>query len=825
MINLFTFAAKDQSLLYLAQIFGSVNGVIPAPNQASITGHTTGGDISILGTMFQTFNTVVLVVGVLIVVYTTFIGVMATAHEGEFLGKHWHKLWTPLRMVLGIATLVPTGSGYSGIQIIVMWVIIQGIGAADAVWNTALNYVNVTGSAFTQATIPSVDVTIAMRNLFQGMVCDASLRESGPNPDTVTQTPGPYFCTPVNGMTPDAAFCNQPAPEINTGATNVNSLPLGPGGACGQLNYCKVDEACAGAGGTESLKCVSCKAQVKALATIVDTMYVLAQTFVQTDYSYRNFYFNNKTDASPNDQTGFNTSWLNGFCAEKGFGSLGTECCVPGRTDCQSQENHFAAYLPYSDPEGGNPGKNFGASTPTITKLYWTYSLGPKVNSGNFIQVATREYVQAVSTAVNTYISSRAATATITDPRLAEARDYGWIMAGGYYYFVAQANGKNLQDSIPSISAPLPQNSPEAAGSQYANYRVNYTAAAILEKHLQDVATGPGGVQPTPRTTPAETGPITNAIGEMMLNIESSMKPDPEHGTAAANPLMQMQAAGDIILIVVQITYVVLLILTLVIGIVSGLNGFILGTGMMNPASTGMIMVYFLLMPAVVGLLGVLLALGATLAIYIPLIPFTIFVMGAIGWMLSVIEAMVAAPLVALGILSPGGRHELLGSAEPALMLLFSVFLRPALMIFGLIAAMLLASVVMIMINKAIWTIVMDGILGTSGMAAGPLGFIIFLCAYVSLVVAAMNKCFEAIHWIPEKVMRWIGGQGEQYGEGATVGEMKRGVEAGASGAQRAGEGAKKGVEEGTTAGLKGRAEKAKRAQESGPSAAGKDKT
>ena len=149
-----------------------------------------------------------------------------------------------------------------------------------------------------------------------------------------------------------------------------------------------------------------------------------------------------------------------------------------------------------------------------------------------------------------------------------------------------------------------------------------------------------------------------------------------------------------------------------------------------------------------------------------------------------VIEAMSSA-LVALGILSPGGRHEILGSAEPALMLLFSVFLRPALMIFGLIAAMLLASVVMIMINKAVWTIVMQGVLGTSGMAAGPLGFILFLCAYVTLVVSAMNKCFEAIHWVPEKVMRWIGGQGEQYGEAGAVGEMKRGVEAG-SGAQRA---------------------------------------
>ena len=120
-----------------------------------------------------------------------------------------------------------------------------------------------------------------------------------------------------------------------------------------------------------------------------------------------------------------------------------------GQDNCQSQENHFASYLPYSDPVGGNPGTNIGPSTPTITKLYWTYSIAPKVNSANFIAASTREYVQAISAAVNTYINTRAATATITDPRLAEARDYGWIMAGGYYYFVAQANNQNLQGSIP----------------------------------------------------------------------------------------------------------------------------------------------------------------------------------------------------------------------------------------------------------------------------------------------------------------------------------------------------------------------------------------
>ncbi len=43
-----------------------------------------------------------------------------------------------IRTVLGISMLVPSASGYSYIQIIMKWVIIQGIGAANLVWDTVI---------------------------------------------------------------------------------------------------------------------------------------------------------------------------------------------------------------------------------------------------------------------------------------------------------------------------------------------------------------------------------------------------------------------------------------------------------------------------------------------------------------------------------------------------------------------------------------------------------------------------------------------------------------------------------------------------------------
>jgi len=762
--------------------------------------------------MFRTFNSVVLAVAALIIVYVTVIGVMATAQEGEFLGKHWHKMWTPLRMVLGIVTLFPTTSGYSGIQIIMMWVILQGVGAADTVWNTALNYVNIVGSPFTAPPVPRTAPKVAMQGLFQGLVCDATLREQGPNPDTrTTLSPAPYYCNPPSR---DGAFCNA-KPAIDTSSTSTNQLVLGPGGACGTLTYCNVDDKCKT---PSSLACQICKGQVTALASIVNALGTIATAFEQTDYSYRNFYFNNNAAGSPTSDSGFSGDWLNGYCSAQGAGSTSSTCCVPGTPNCQATTNVFASFSPYSDPIAGNPGTNIGPSTPTIQKLYWTYSIGPQVKSANFLADSTDEYVRTLGAVIQTYISANSGTEPMADPRLAEARDYGWILAGGYYYFVAQTNSKSLQDSMPVITMTAPGSSPETAGSEFASYRVNYSAAQILEAQLGETSSSGSSAAPA-ASNPNGPDAITNVVISMVNDIRGAIEESVKSGVY--NPLMQMQTAGDVILWIVQIVYPIILILTIALGLFSGLNGFILGTGMMNPASTAMILVYFFLMPAIMALLGILMALGGTLAIYLPLIPFTIFTMGAIGWLLSTIETMVAGPLVALGILSPGGRHEILGSAEPALMLMFSVFLRPALMIFGLIAAMLLASVVMLMINKGVWTIAFQGILGESGMAAGPLGFIIFLCAYVTLVVSAMNKCFEAIHLVPEKVMRWIGGQGDQHGEGQVVGEMKRGVEGGVAGAKGAGESGKKGLEEGKANQAKAKGHAAKQDEDKGPNVKG----
>ena len=64
---------------------------------------------------------------------------------------------------------------------------------------------------------------------------------------------------------------------------------------------------------------------------------------------------------------------------------------------------------------------------------------------------------------------------------------------------------------------------------------------------------------------------------------------------------------------------------------------------------------------------------GALLALYIPLYPMMIYMFCVLSWFMAVVEAMVAGPLVCIGITHPKG-HDLLGKGEQAMMLLLSVF-------------------------------------------------------------------------------------------------------------------------------------------------------
>lgn len=223
----FTPPPGDLSVVFLSNLFGLVDGVL----------HGTGGQM--LGNLFAVFNSAVIALGGIIIMYTLIVSTMNTAHEGQFLGQKWSSIWVPVRAVSGIALLMPKASGYCMVQIFVMWVCVQGVGAADKVWEAALSYLNRGGVIIHQQTSPetllgqsaksetsgsdSAAVIKAASVILHGQVCMLGLQKAL---ELVKNTQGSGEsktgpCVEPKGVFVD--FCNRGVPDF---LSTVNAVSV-----------------------------------------------------------------------------------------------------------------------------------------------------------------------------------------------------------------------------------------------------------------------------------------------------------------------------------------------------------------------------------------------------------------------------------------------------------------------------------------------------------------------------------------------------------------------------------------------------------------------
>ncbi len=90
-----------------------------------------GGATTLLGSMFLIFNTFILVAGTIWATYGIGVAIVQTAHEGQLMGKKLSQVWLPIRMVTGVASLIPAFGGFSLSQAVLVFATTIGIGAAN----------------------------------------------------------------------------------------------------------------------------------------------------------------------------------------------------------------------------------------------------------------------------------------------------------------------------------------------------------------------------------------------------------------------------------------------------------------------------------------------------------------------------------------------------------------------------------------------------------------------------------------------------------------------------------------------------------------------
>ncbi len=172
----------------------------------------------------------------------------------------------------------------------------------------------------------------------------------------------------------------------------------------------------------------------------------------------------------------------------------------------------------------------------------------------------------------------------------------------------------------------------------------------------------------------------------------------------------------------------------------------------------------FILSTAFVGLTA-----GLVLYYIVPFLPFIYFFFAIASWVKTIFEAMVGVPLWALAHLRLDGDGLPGTSAANGYFLIFEIFLRPILTIFGLIAATVIFTA-QVRVLQFLWQIVTENLSGfdndpTISIAGeGRFAFkrsiidqFFFSVIYAIIVYMMATAAFKLIDKIPDNLLRWMG--------------------------------------------------------------------
>lgn len=766
----------DLSYQYLSNIFGVVSGVL----------HGSGSQI--FGQMFNVFNSAVLALGGIVVTYTFMVSTLNTAGSGEVMGREWSSIWIPIKSAGGIALLLPKSTGYSTIQVFMMWVVVQGIGAADRLWETVMSYLAQGGVVIQQnatgATSNSNSPTGAMPslgNIFLNTLCIEGMQNynEARHKASTTLPPPPdlysLFSTQIflvanqyqtNQIQPSSQatsvmigfpWRSNPASYLQTSApvTDYNI-----GSQCGNVKI--AIPAQGNSSGSPSILPLI-QARLIALQQIVSDFQPAAQA-IYMDYNSNQ---SNNTRFIP---LGFNTCWAD----------VNVHLGNPSQMAvCGNSSQHYTS----------------GLLSPMLFQNAYSDYLG---------------LVYAPSQALNTNRSAH----TISANMLATAKRDGWLMAGTYYLTITQANnnanqffqtGSDFPYSVTGFTAdtntpwlssahslfknPTAVNSINSYISGAMNIQTsNGSAGTTSQQLIRNVTLGFSAIAAAASIGAIFLLPILTGIVEVfggMVDVMNSQQ-------ANMNPIVGLALMGGGMMNISVGFFITGAIIAF---------GMALGLGAvpcvdLSPAAVA-IVTWFT--PLLTGIIVAMFTTGALLAYYIPMIPYILFTFGTISWLIGIVEAMIAAPLVALGITHPEG-NQALGKGEHAVMLTANVFLKPSLMIFGFIGGISISYVGIWILNYGFTTTFYNTINGilTKGTIIGsifalmgvPLAMIII---YTILCITIVQRAFSLIHVVPDRVLRWIGGNIE----GDTSGQMEQEVRGGVQKAyQTQGEGMGKGADQ-----------------------------
>lgn len=721
--GLFTPAAEDKSISMIMEVLFPDGGTTPGPAQ-HVLAALNGG---------------ILLIGGVLASYTLIAGTMHTAHDGEMLGKKWSSMWVPIRTALGTAAIIPTSSGLCSIQLVIVWLTIQGIGFADTVWTAFATHLEDVALA-----VPSVakkEVAQAASELFFSHVCVASVtKEHIQNPKW---DPNTNMSSSVTSDVP--LFAGRRALVIDF--SQKSKAAFGSDLHCGRFEFYTGGKGgmVGDAGGAASNEDASAQ---KTVASGLLNSKEISSGVEKYVLSLRNVLMGLHHDQMVKlnlEVKKLAEGVVNGPVVS------GKESAEQVLSAINNISDVYVKELRVASQAAAKKTNVFSLIGTEIAKEGWLYA-------GTYFSTLARvqDMVYATSGKLPsieyTPPSESGAYASndlfvqlsqgIKDPLVLSKSDFDQDVIGGFAAAAAKGCGTALAAAAAitvasgGVLLPLGGLVATAAGICVIGGSLAWQAhrdpcmslgsvsACISQKILNNIKAGNG------------FGPMQTASTEKVMN-----------------PLLATQALGNSI-------------------ITAGWGIFAAGGVALTLGSKFMLVAFFLFGASIT-----VLAAGASLSVVIPMLPYTIWLGVIFGWIILVIEAVIAAPLWAIVHLHPDG-DDVVGKGGQGYMLVFSLIVRPTLMILGLIFALLVMPIFGSILNETF------GRATSIAIPNDPNGYVDFdavaliaiIGVYVGLMLTVVKKACSLIHVIPDEILKWIGGHASPLGQSAqeAVGNVEK---------------------------------------------------
>jgi len=639
----FPIIQSDLSLQYLYFLFGPITDINP-----SLMGMNS------VSTLMNVFVSSVIYLAIAGITFVGLQSVVIGASEGHIFGERMPDMDAPVKMGLAIAALIPNQYGFSSIQYGVMWMILNGIGLANLLWNEVIVNYSMGNTFTTEAPIAASsrtdDVT---RSLMYAALATAYLEQASPN-TSISQIIG----------------------ESESKFYVCDVLSLQSGGVCNTdtsfVQY-PVQEPTSPVHSTTTL---TASTLAGILQDIMNDM--TADPLIQ-------YFITNEFSLDPTNMFGsqYCALVLNQY-AQRIQQELEVFAVKPKNTQSSIEDMLAQGWM-------------------SAAFYYWDLTNGSSANPG----------AEAILTDLAPTPSSEVLLS---------------IYKGNPYNALYSAKSKDISNYIDSL------------------YTLKNTALNGSETYNQIITSGKSyGVD----SMFAMTG--TNLLIAAFISSDMDFY-HMDYDFTVDRYSAFIQSNYKVVTNVISFMQVLLMfmfVVAVVAGVAKGLSPLFL------TAVFAIISGFFLFLPFI-SAIAVTAAMGS---VYAAALPGLIFGAAAFSWFLKVIEAIVAAPIVAMMMVFPQEDSE--KQMEHVLMQLVVLILRPSLMILGLVIGSKLCQLSIMFVGGAFNQL--GNSLGaitsqSDGAASGGILFLVMMYEFTTMTtITFISRAFNIINLLPDSIFMVIG--------------------------------------------------------------------